>query len=153
MTTNDSTTTAPSSSETSGGLADYFTESPAARTGDSLDDNEHQIGARLAEARTAAGLTPEDLAVRLGVKETTITKWEEGSTSPRGHVLSRIAGLLGVSLSWLIMGRGVEPSERDREIRQLQGSLGLARGRLSEVLTELDQLESRLAALGTERSA
>jgi HTH-type transcriptional regulator, cell division transcriptional repressor len=71
------------------------------------------FGDRLAGAREAAGLTQEDLAQRLGVRLTTLQNWEDDLAEPRGNRLQMLAGMLNVSLSWLITaeGDGLPPPE------------------------------------------
>ena len=112
-----------------------------------LDDEPQQIGARIVEARVAAGLTIEDIATRIGVKRSTVAKWESGERSPRGHRVSKLAGMLGVSISWILMGRGVEPAHSTTEIEQIRGDLDAVRARLDDVVNELAVLDQRLASL------
>ena len=64
------------------------------------------FGDRLAGAREAAGLTQEELAQRLGVRLATLQNWEEDLAEPRGNRLQMLAGMLNVSLSWLLMAEG-----------------------------------------------
>jgi len=64
------------------------------------------FGDRLAAARESAGMDQEMLAKRLGVKLVTLRRWEEDAAEPRANKLSMIAGLLGVSMTWLITGTG-----------------------------------------------
>ncbi|MCA8884472.1 MAG: helix-turn-helix transcriptional regulator [Rhodobacteraceae bacterium] len=64
------------------------------------------FGDRLAGAREAAGLTRGELARRMGVKESTIGKWEEDLSEPRANRLQMLSGLLGVSLTWLLAAEG-----------------------------------------------
>lgn len=72
------------------------------------------FGDRLTGAREAAGLTQEDLAQRLGVRLTTLQNWEDDLAEPRGNRLQMLAGMLNVSLSWLITAEGdglADPAE------------------------------------------
>lgn len=64
------------------------------------------FGDRLAGAREAAGLTQEELAQRLGVRLTTLQNWEEDLAEPRGNRLQMLAGMLNVSLAWLLTAEG-----------------------------------------------
>ena len=64
------------------------------------------FGDRLSAAREAAGLTQEDLAARLGVRMTTLQAWEDDGAEPRGNRLQMLAGMLNVSLMWLMSGEG-----------------------------------------------
>ena len=65
---------------------------------------EYTIGLRLAQARQAIGYSPEQLAMRIGAKPSTISKWESGPASPRANRLAQLAGVLNVSLIWLLAG-------------------------------------------------
>ncbi len=42
-------------------------------------------------ARIAAGLSQNDVAAKLGINRTTISKWESGQAKPRADLLLRIA--------------------------------------------------------------
>ena len=77
------------------------------------------IGGRLSRARDATGLTAAQLARRLGVQSSTIHAWESDRSQPRANRLSMLAGVLNVSLSWLLHGVGTSPAEdRGSEIAQ-----------------------------------
>lgn len=126
-------------------LADFFVEHTEPEAGAAPDDPS-EIGRRLTQARRAAGLSPRQLADQLGVTESTVAGWEAGDRSPRGNRVSKLAGILGVSLSWILIGRGVEPSGGHHEISQIRAELRIARSRLDDVVTELADLDRRLAA-------
>jgi len=64
------------------------------------------FGDRAAAAREAAGMTQAVLARRLGVKLSTLRNWENDMSEPRANRLSILAGLLNVSMMWLINGEG-----------------------------------------------
>jgi len=64
------------------------------------------FGDRLAAAREAAGMEPRQLARRLGVRLSTLEGWENDVSEPRANRLSMMAGLLNVSIIWLLTGEG-----------------------------------------------
>ncbi|UWR55885.1 helix-turn-helix domain-containing protein [Phaeobacter inhibens] len=64
------------------------------------------FGDRVAAARDAAGMTQAQLARRLGIKKTTLAGWEQDLSEPRANKLSMMAGLLNVSMRWLLTGEG-----------------------------------------------
>lgn len=64
------------------------------------------FGDRVAGAREAAGMTQAQLARRLGVKKATVAAWENDLSEPRANKLSMMAGLLNVSIMWLLTGEG-----------------------------------------------
>lgn len=94
------------------------------------------FGDRLAGAREAAGMTREQLARRMGLKSSTIDKWEEDLAEPRANRLQMMSGLLGVSLTWLLtaQGEGLDGSGHEEPLSD----------DLRDVLTELRQVRSDL---------
>lgn len=64
------------------------------------------FGDRVAAAREAAGMTQKQLAKRLGVRVATLRAWEDDLSEPRANRLSIMAGLLNVSMMWIINGEG-----------------------------------------------
>ena len=73
---------------------------------DWFSEDTSTFGDRLACAREAAGMTHTQLAKRLGVKLTTMQSWEEDLSEPRANRLTMMAGIIGVSFSWLLNGEG-----------------------------------------------
>ncbi len=71
------------------------------------------FGDRVAGAREVAGMTQEELARRLGIKLKTLRAWEDDLNEPRANKLSMLAGVLNVSLLWLISGEGDAPDGPD----------------------------------------
>jgi transcriptional regulator with XRE-family HTH domain len=57
---------------------------------------------KLKELRINANLKQEDVAARLFVSRTLVSKWEAGARYPNKENLERLAGLFQVSLSELI---------------------------------------------------
>lgn len=70
------------------------------------DDQTATFGDRLAAAREAAGLSVNDLARRAGVAVASVRGWEDDQSEPRANTLQRVAGILGVSIMWLLAGEG-----------------------------------------------
>ncbi|OJU38425.1 MAG: transcriptional regulator [Rhizobiales bacterium 68-8] len=102
------------------------------------------MGGRMLRARDAAGLTIAELAARLGVRKATVQAWENDRSQPRANKMQMIAGLLNVSLSWLLHGIGAGPVEDDGA--QLLESMALQLDRLKRM-----HHESRLLADRIER--
>lgn len=128
-----------------GDLADFFAEGEA--TDSSIDDSAQQIGQRITEAREVLGDSVETLAERLGVTVDTVEAWESGERPMRANHMARVSGVLGISLSWLIMGRGAEPMAEPTDLGSLRADLAAARSRLDDVVNELAVLDQRLAQL------
>ncbi|WP_333714524.1 helix-turn-helix domain-containing protein [Yoonia sp.] len=73
------------------------------------------FGDRLAGAREAAGLDQTALATKLGVKKQTMESWENDLKEPRANRLQMLAGILGVSITWLLTGEGEGPTAPEDE--------------------------------------
>lgn len=75
------------------------------------------FGDRLARAREFAGMSQAQLARRLGVKTTTIRNWESDRSEPRANRLQMLAGLVSVSMVWLMSGEGDGgPTMQDQDV-------------------------------------
>lgn len=59
------------------------------------------LGERLREARTAAGVTQEQLAEAIGVSRPAVSQYEHGEMRPGLDTLERAAHHLGVRAGWL----------------------------------------------------
>ncbi|MDR0883683.1 MAG: helix-turn-helix domain-containing protein [Oscillospiraceae bacterium] len=62
------------------------------------------LGARLAALRTAQGLSQQQVADRLLISNKTVSKWENGVTSPDLSCIPTLAELFGVSCDALLRG-------------------------------------------------
>ncbi len=121
-------------------------------TADAIVDNWYgaetaTFGDRVAGAREALGIGQPELARRLGVKVKTLRDWENDLAEPRANKLQMLAGLLGVSIMWLLTGEGegVDPPQADEsgtpeQIRDLLIEL-------RAVQTEMDRGADRLARI------
>ncbi|MBA3448728.1 MAG: helix-turn-helix transcriptional regulator [Pseudaminobacter sp.] len=101
------------------------------------------IGGRLSRARDASGLSIRQLALRLGVKMATISNWESDRAQPGSHRLATLSGLLGVSLSWVLHGVGIGPSD-ELQPSQKADALNAQLDRLVLLHAETGQLITRL---------
>ena len=68
-------------------------------------------GQIIKEARKDAKVTQKELADRLGIAESTLSKWENGMNSPKPDDLIRISDQLGIPLKELINDKSSEDSE------------------------------------------
>lgn len=102
------------------------------------------FGDRMAGAREQAGMSQAQLARRLGVKKSTILAWEEDRSDPRANRLQMMAGLLNVSIIWLLTGEGDGPDAPEPEDAQTSG--------LAELAAELRELRSEMR-LNADRAA
>ncbi|MEZ5247617.1 MAG: helix-turn-helix domain-containing protein [Acidimicrobiales bacterium] len=101
-----------------------------------LDDGHADVGSRIEEARVAAGIDRETFGAQVGVDVETVATWESGEASPRSNQLVAIAGILGVSPPWLMIGHGESPGTPDHTPS--------AAPELAEIRAELEGLVQRL---------
>ncbi|WP_052476158.1 helix-turn-helix domain-containing protein [Cohnella kolymensis] len=98
------------------------------------------FGTRLKQARTRKKLTQNEVAEKLGIDYTTISKYENNKSQPDNEILRELADMYEVSLDWLILGQldGGRPSNKilvdgvlepltDEEARHLLESLEMFR--------------------------
>ncbi|HMO72153.1 MAG TPA: helix-turn-helix domain-containing protein [Paracoccaceae bacterium] len=111
------------------------------------------FGDRLAGAREAAGLSAEDLARRLGVRLTTVQAWEDDRAEPRANRVQMLAGMLGVSIRWLLTGEGdglERPADRTLlapEAQRVLADLSRMRAATEALSAEIGRAEKRLRVL------
>jgi transcriptional regulator with XRE-family HTH domain len=108
------------------------------------------FGDRLAGAREAAGLTQKQLAKSLGVKLTTLVSWENDTGEPRANRLQMLAGMLGVSLGWLMTGQGDglaapdDATEIPADVAALMQDHRRLRAQMVQLLDKMGQVEKQL---------
>jgi len=104
------------------------------------------FGDRLSAAREAADLSQKSLAKQLGVKTKTLASWENDVSEPRANRLQMLAGLLNVSLMWLLNGEGdgVPPPGDEAPISH---EARLVLRQVRELRRDIDSSASRLARL------
>lgn len=56
---------------------------------------------KVKEYRERAGLTQTELALKVGLSQSAVAKWETAGYTPRAATLIRVADVLGVSLDQL----------------------------------------------------
>jgi transcriptional regulator with XRE-family HTH domain len=104
------------------------------------------FGDRLAGAREASGMTQAQLAKNLGVKLSTLKAWEQDLSEPRANRLSMLAGLLNVSIMWLLNGEGegIDPPDKINGRLQDANDLFLE---LRSLRAQFKQSSDRLGAI------
>lgn len=85
-----------------------------------------EIGARIRERRTAAGMSQDDLAARAYVSRQTISSWENGKTYPDVQSLLLLSEIFGVTVDSLIKGDVETMNETIRRDVVLIRRLGFA---------------------------
>ena len=83
----------------------------------------HKTGKFIADLRRQRGLTQKGLAEQIGVTDKAVSRWETGRGFPDISFLPTLAGVLGVSVSELVMG--------ERIVLQEKGT--------AEIMTKMDE--------------
>tara|TARA_R110001599_G_scaffold41444_5_gene125320 strand:+ start:2572 stop:2970 length:399 start_codon:yes stop_codon:yes gene_type:complete len=108
------------------------------------------FGDRVAAARENADMTQAALAKRLGIKQSTLRGWEDDLSEPRANRLSTLAGVLGVSMMWLINGEGEgidapdDATATDDSIKEALIELRDMRADLLKRAEQMGRLEKKL---------
>jgi transcriptional regulator with XRE-family HTH domain len=107
------------------------------------------FGDRIAGAREAAGMSQAQLSRFLGVKKSTLVAWEDDLSEPRANKLSMMAGLLNVSITWLLTGEGEgidmrEKDESEAELASFAKELREIRSMLRTAADRAARLEKRM---------
>lgn len=110
------------------------------------------FGDRLMLAREAVGVSQNELAHRIGVKLPTLRNWEEDRSEPRANKIQLLAGMLNVSMGWLMSGHGVAPVEhtgadRERIVTACLADLRDLRADQTRIMNKIAQLEKRLRSV------
>ncbi len=100
------------------------------------------LGDRITAARENSGMSQADAARRLGVRQATLQGWETDRAEPRANRLQMLAGLLGVSLRWLMTGEGDGP---DPDQAGLNVDLRMVLAEIRAIGSEQARLADRLA--------
>ena len=117
------------------------------------------FGDRLTGAREAAGMTQPDLARTLGVRLKTLQHWEEDQVEPRANRLQMLAGMLSVSLSWLLTGQGdglKGPADGLLQYATLRAALSdltRLKAQAADLASDIAQLEHRMRRILIEEAA
>ncbi len=102
------------------------------------------FGDRLTAAREAQGLSQAELSKRLGVKLKTVQAWENDTSEPRANKLQMVAGVLNVSLRWLITGVGEGGVSEPASVEHLAADARAVLQEMQSLRTEMTDLATRL---------
>ncbi|WP_209010734.1 helix-turn-helix domain-containing protein [Labrenzia sp. PHM005] len=108
--------------------------------------SDYTLGERICKARDIAGLSTAQLARRLGIKTATMHSWESDRSEPRSNKLILLAGILNVSPTWLLVGRGSPPVAEDAaaDIDSMRVALDRIQKQAQALADEISVLQSRL---------
>lgn len=125
----------------------------ASKTADWYSGDHATFGDRLTAAREAQALTQAQLARRLGVKLKTVQGWESDASEPRANKLQMVAGLLNVSIRWLLTGEGdgvPEPAtteELAEDAQTVLKDIQAMRTQLTQLATRMGKAEKKLRVI------
>jgi len=108
---------------------------------------DYTLGERICKARDAAGLSTAQLARRLGIKTSTLHGWESDRSEPRSNKLVLLAGLLNVSPTWLLVGRGTAPLHEDDDAASLDNvriALDRIQNQALSLVEDIERLKRRI---------
>lgn len=121
--------------------------SPSSNLNAASDDT---LGGRISLSREVAGLTVAQAARRLGVMTESWNAWERDRDVPRANRMTMMAGLLGVSPSWLLSGVGSgpftppeqEPEDLMEAFRQTSTEIAALNRRMQTIARRLERRDS-----------
>lgn len=102
-----------------------------------------EVSNRISELREQAHLTQKELAEKIGVSPSTMTRIEHGETGVRDETMQNLARVFDVSVDFLL-GLTDSPNKKNYEIRQLGLSYDAARAMITGKLN-MDVLNLMLA--------
>lgn len=109
--------------------------------------SDYTLGERICKARDIAGLSTAQLARRLGIKTATLHSWESDRSEPRSNKLVLLAGVLNVSPTWLLVGRGAPPVAEEQttaDIDNMRVALDRVQRHAQALADEIAVLQERL---------
>jgi len=111
-------------------------------------------GSRIKLTRCRLGLSLQQLADRVGVTRTSLENWENDRSEPRGVKVMKLAGVLQVSMIWLLTGESPPSSDHQPAVsetaiimQKLDRAVALQRdlaALLIEVSADVSQLQREL---------
>ncbi len=109
------------------------------------------LGGRISRTRDELNLSTAELARRLGVRSSTVHDWETDRSEPRANRITMLAGVLGVSPTWLLTGIGEAPVAADvaSELRGLVDQLSALRAFHAQMGRTLKKLEAEIERISS----
>lgn len=105
------------------------------------------FGLRIKKLRKALEMTQNDFAIRIGLTQNTITKYETGLRSPSNQIVISICREFNVNEKWLRTGEGEmfnpmsEDEELDLYIGRISGGDDIFKKNLLKILCKLTDAE------------
>jgi len=105
------------------------------------------FGDRVAAARRAMGMEQATLSRKLGIKLRTLRAWEEDISEPRANKLQMLAGVLNVSIIWILTGEGEGVDDPWDDTPAPRSDLADLLSELRVIRADYKRLGNRLALL------
>ena len=103
-----------------------------------------KTGKLIKELRTEKGLTQQELASRLKVSSTAVSKWENGKNLPDISLLEPLAETLGVSIYDIVKGKSPAQKEETEMAAETESEKGSADTAIKSVIgAAIDQRKKR----------
>lgn len=125
---------------------------------DDMDDREINkfVGMKIKEFRKNKKLTQQDLADLVGVKNSAISNYEQGTRIPKRDFLFRVANALGVSIDEFFPMQNEEKSSTLSEINKISSQLEESRQKIvldtaSSQLEEQEEQKSKIVSIKNEQ--
>jgi transcriptional regulator with XRE-family HTH domain len=117
-------------------------------------DDFDTLGGRLSRAREAKNASLAQISELVGVEAKTLKAWESDRTVPRSNRLTMLAGALGISVSWLLYGRGASPMEEadSNDVESTRLQLDQLKNQRQKISTEILDIEESLRQTTAENS-
>lgn len=90
------------------------------------------LGPRIAALRREAGMSQAELARRLQISPSAVGMYEQGRREPSVDTLIAMAEAFGVTTDFLLTGKAATPTEEDKLVKMLSGSLAAMDARLEQ---------------------
>ncbi|MEY2385725.1 helix-turn-helix domain-containing protein [Lactococcus lactis] len=123
-----------------------------------MDDREINkfVGMKIKEFRKNKKLTQQDLADLVGVKNSAISNYEQGTRIPKRDFLFRVANALGVSIDEFFPMQSEETSSTLSEINKISSQLEESRQKIvldtaSSQLKEQEEQKSKIVSIKNEQ--
>ena len=111
------------------------------------------LGGRLQDAREKQGISISLVAKLSGVQSKTLKNWELDRSEPRSNRLVNLAGVLGVTASYLLDGTGGEIEPEQKSSSDVKLLISELENQTETLALEMTKLSEQLRAVNRQLSA
>lgn len=98
-----------------------------------------RLGLQMRERRREAGLTTTQVAEMIGVKQSAVSKWENGTSQPEDDKLDAIASFLGLTRAEVVLLRDGAPEDRATDLEARLDRFEVGMMEMMQLLRDLDR--------------